>query len=137
MIEIASTLSTGKPVRYEYDPEGDLLEIVFRQTEATAAIELTESIILRFDLATSEPLSLSFIGFLRLIKPAKYGAPHFRLLADEWPDDLQGQVSAMLDAAPLNEFLQIGSYIPRRARRAIPLAVVKQPQAFPQFVSSQ
>lgn len=55
MIEIASTLSTGKPVRYEYDPEGDL------------------------------------------------------------------------------EFLQIGSYIPRRARRAIPLAVVKQPQALPQF----
>jgi YD repeat-containing protein len=86
---IESTLSTGKPVRYEYDPEGDLLEIVFRQAEATAAVELTESIILRFDLATSEPLSLSFIGFSRLVRPTKYGVQHFRLWADEWPDDLQ------------------------------------------------
>jgi YD repeat-containing protein len=110
---IESTLSTGKPVRYEYDPEGDLLEIVFRQAEATAAVELTESIILRFDLATSEPLSLSFIGFSRLVRPTKYGAQHFRLLADEWPDDLQGKVSEMLGSAPLNEFLEVSRQLHR------------------------
>jgi hypothetical protein len=32
-----------------------------------------------------------------------------------------------------NEFLQVGSYTPRRARRAIPLATIKQPQALSQF----
>jgi YD repeat-containing protein len=133
MMELASTLSTGKPVRYEYDQEGDLLEIVFHRAEATCAVELTESIILRFDLATSEPLSLSFIGFSRLVRPAKYGTQHFRLLADEWPDDLREKVSAMLHSAPLNEFLQVGSYMSRRTRRPIPLAAVKQPQALAQF----
>ncbi|OIO88111.1 MAG: hypothetical protein AUK03_16820 [Anaerolineae bacterium CG2_30_64_16] len=121
-------------MHYEYDPEGDLLEIVFRRAEATGAVELTESIILRFDLATSEPLSLSLIGFSRLIRPAKYGMQHFRLLADEWPDELREKVSAMLHSAPLNDFLQVGSYTPRRARRPIPLAAIKQPQALAQFV---
>jgi len=134
MREFASTLSTGKPVHYEYDPEGDLLEIVFRRAEATGAVERTEGIILRFDLATSEPLSLSLIGFSRLIRPAKYGMQHFRLLADEWPDELREKVSAMLHSAPLNDFLQVGSYTPRRARRPIPLAAIKQPQALAQFV---
>ena len=38
------------------------MEIIFRQTEATYAVELTESIVLRFDWETSEPLSLSFIS---------------------------------------------------------------------------
>ena len=36
------TLSTGQQVGYEYDQEGDVLEIIFRPAEATGAIELTE-----------------------------------------------------------------------------------------------
>jgi len=56
------------------------------QSEAEGAIELTESIILRFDLDTAEPLSLSFIGFSRLIQPTEYEALYFHLLADEWPE---------------------------------------------------
>ncbi len=133
MVKHTSILSTGKPVNYTYDQEGDLLEVIFRQGEAAGAIELTDSIILRFDQATAEPLSLSFISFSHLIRSTGYGAQHFRLLTDEWPNDLRDQISAMLRAAPLNEFLQVGSYTPQRTRRPIQLATVKQPQALMQF----
>jgi hypothetical protein len=39
---------TGHRATYEYEPETDLLEILFRHGEATGAVELTNSMILRF-----------------------------------------------------------------------------------------
>lgn len=48
-------LKTGDTALIEYDREGDVLEIVFRQAGATRAIELTESIILRFNWESNEP----------------------------------------------------------------------------------
>jgi YD repeat-containing protein len=125
LTEIESTLSAQ--VLYTYDEEGDLLEIVFRQGEATCAVELTDSIILRFDLDTSEPLSLSLISFSRLIQSADYDVQYFRLLTDEWPEELQEKVMLMLRSTPLNEFLQVGSYTPPHTRQVIPLATVKRP----------
>jgi len=122
------TLNTGEKAWYEYDSDGDLLEIIFRQTKATAAIELTESIILRFDWETNQPLSLSFISFSRLIQPAEYGEVHFQLLADEWPNEAQGKVWAMLQASPLNEFLLLVSYVPSHTQQVLPVAAVKRPQ---------
>ena len=74
------TLSTGETAWYEYDRDGDVLEIIFRPAEATCAVELTESIILRFDWETNEPLSLSFISLSQLVQPAQYGPIHFQLL---------------------------------------------------------
>jgi hypothetical protein len=64
LTEYEFTLSTGEKARYSYDKDENLLEIIFRQAEASCAVELTESIILRFYLDTSEPLSLSFSGRL-------------------------------------------------------------------------
>jgi len=125
LTDLESTLSAQ--VLYTYDEEGDLLEIVFRQGEATCAVELTDSIILRFDLDTSEPLSLSLISFSRLIQSADYDVQHFRLLTDEWPEELQEKVMLMLRSTPLNEFLQVGSYTPPHTRQVIPLATVKRP----------
>ena len=134
LTELESTLSTGKRVLYSYDEEGDLLEILFRQAEATCAVELTESIILRFDLDTSEPLSLSLIGFSRLMQPAEYDTQYFRLLIDEWPEQVREKVILMLRSAPLNEFMQIASYTPPHTRYAIPLAMVKRPRVLAQVV---
>ena len=77
------TLNTDEKAFSEYDPQSDMLEIIFRQAEATCAVELTESIILRLDWETSEPLSLSFISISKLIQPSEYGEVHFQLLTDE------------------------------------------------------
>jgi len=67
------TLNTGEKAIYEYDPESDLLEVIFREAEATCAIELTESIVLRFDWETNELLSLSFISLSGLVQPTESG----------------------------------------------------------------
>ena len=130
--EFESTLSTGQKVLYSYDEDSDLLEIIFRQAEATGAIELTESIILRFDLDTAEPLSLSFIAFSRLIQPTEYEAQYFHLLADEWPEAVREKVEQMLRSGPLNEFLQVAGYLAPHSRYSIPMAMVKRPHVLAQ-----
>lgn len=121
------SLSTGQTAWYEYDQDGDILEIIFRAAEATCAIELTESIILRFDWESNEPLSLSFISISRLIQPAEYGEVHFQLLTDEWPDEAQDKLWDMLRRPPLNEFLHLSSYVPAYTHQIIPMTTIRQP----------
>jgi hypothetical protein len=122
------TLKTGKKVLYEYDPDGDILEIIFQQAEATSAVELTESIILRFSWETNQPLSLSFISISHLIQPSEYGEVHFQLLTDEWPVETKDKILTMLRQSPLNEFLSISSYTPAHTHQIIPLTTIKAPQ---------
>ena len=128
------TLSTGEQAWYEYDQDSDILEIIFRPGEATGAIELTESIILRFDWATNEPLSLSFISVSRLIQPTEYGEVHFQLLTDEWPAEAQDKIWQMLRLPPLTEFLKLSSYAPAHSQQIIPMTTVKQPLLLAQAV---
>ena len=120
-------LNTGQKAIYEYDPESDMLEVIFRQAEATGAIQLTESIILRFDWEKSEPLSLSFVSISKLMQPAEYGEIHFQLLTDDWPDEVQDKVLAMLRESPLTEFLSLGGYAPAHSQQIVPSATIKQP----------
>jgi len=119
------TLNTGQKVWYEYDHDGDLLELIFRQADASCAVELTESIILRFDWATNEPLSLSFISFSKLVRPTPYGQLYFQLLNDEWPDEIQGKILTMLQFSALNEFLGLSSYVPAYLHDIIPTTTIK------------
>jgi len=119
-------LNTGKIAWYEYDRDGDVLEIIFHPGEATVAVELTESIILRFDWEAVEPLSLSFISFSKLLPANPYGEMHFQLLQDEWPDEVRKKIWPMLQRAPLSDFLKLGGYTPAHTRQIIPLTTIKQ-----------
>ncbi|MCB9105593.1 MAG: DUF2283 domain-containing protein [Anaerolineales bacterium] len=122
------TLKTGQKVLYEYDPDGDLLEIIFQQAEATSAVELTESIILRFNWDTNQPLSLSFISISHLMQPSEYGEVHFQLLTDEWPVETKDKILMMLRQSPLNEFLAISSYTTAHTHQIIPPDNDQSPQ---------
>lgn len=124
--QYAVPLSTGQTVQCEYDPDGDLLEIYFARGEATAAVELTDNMVLRFDWEHNTPLSLSIISFSTLLQPSAYGPMHFELLVDEWPDEAQAKILAMLRQMPLTEFLTLSSYTPAHASRLIPTTTVKQ-----------
>lgn len=128
----ALTLSTGKTVWYEYDRNSDLLEIVFRTADATCAVELTESIVLRFDWNTNEPLSLSFISMSKLLQPVQDGDVFFQLLTEEWPIEAQTKVWSMLRQPPLNEFLKLSNYIPAHSYEMIPMTSIKQAPALMQ-----
>lgn len=77
----------GQTAHYKYDPNGDLLEIYFMEGEATAAVELTDNMVLRFDWESSRPLNLSIISVSTLLQPARYGKMYFELLVEEWPED--------------------------------------------------
>ena len=121
------TLSSGQKAQYEYDHDSDLLEIFFCQDEAAAAIELTESIVLRFDWETSTPLSLSLISASCLVQPTEFGEKHFQLLTDEWPDEVRDQVWAMLRKPPLSDFLKISSYASAHTHRFIPITSIVPP----------
>jgi len=129
-------LNTGETAWCEYDRKGDLLEIIFQQGEATCAIELTESLILRFDWETCKPLSLSFISFLQLIQPTQYGQPYFQLLQDEWPEEVEERIWTMLRQPPLTEFLTVNSYAPARTSQVIPTTGIKPPK-IPTYQSQQ
>ena len=122
----AVILSTGQTVQCEYDLAGDLLEIYFEKGEATAAIELTDNLILRFDWESSRPLSLSIISFSTLLQPSPYGEMHFELLVMEWPEGSQEKILGMLRSAPLTELLTLDSYTPAHATYVIPTTAVKQ-----------
>lgn len=119
-------LDTGEKVRSEYDRDSDLLEIIFRPAEATCAVELTESIILRFDWSANEPLSLSFISISKLLQPTEYGEMHFQLLTDEWPEDVHDKIWEMLRTSPLKEFLKLSGYVAAHAHQIIPTTTLKQ-----------
>lgn len=121
-------LSTGETAWYEYDHEGDLMEIIFQQSSATCAVELTESIILRFDWQTSQPLSLSFISFSKLLQPNQYGALHFQLLTEEWADEARDKVWTILQKPPLTDFLIVSSYAPAHTDQLVPMATIRPPQ---------
>jgi hypothetical protein len=126
------TLCSGEKVWIEYDREGDLLEIIFRPTEATCAVELTESMVLRFNWDTNEPVSLSLISFSKLRQPTAYGEVHFQLLTEEWPEEAQDKIWTMLRTIPLAEFLKLSSYIPAHTDRIIPTTTLKQPEVLSQ-----
>ncbi|MGH7598300.1 MAG: hypothetical protein ACREOI_18245 [bacterium] len=125
-------LSTGKTACYEYDRDGDVLEIIFQSGEATGAVELTESIVLRFNWETNEPLSLSFISFSRLLQANPYGEVHFQLLTDEWPDEIRDKIWPMLLKTPLADFLKLSGYAPAHTHQIIPMATIRQPYLMPQ-----
>lgn len=118
-------LRTGEHALYEYDRDSDMLEIIFGSAKATCAIELTESIILRFDWNTNEPLSLSFISLSRLMQSTKYGEMYFQLLVEEWPYEAREKIWKMLQTLPLAEFLTLSSYIPAHSCQTIPMTTIK------------
>lgn len=113
--------------QYDYHTDADILEVTFAQGEATAAVNLTPDIILHFDAAHQQPISLIFNNFSALVQTDKYGSRLFRLQVDRWPVRLRPIVWRILAAAPVNAWLETTSYRPPRVRQAVPLTTIKQP----------
>jgi len=126
LTKLDTILDNGQTVHYCYDEEGDLLEITFRKARATCAVELTESIILRFDLEKEEPLSLSFISYSRLAQPTEVGPRSFRLKLDSMDDEVRQKVLRIITSSPVNQFLKVSSYTRPRARTSEPITYIER-----------
>ncbi|CAG0977254.1 hypothetical protein ANRL3_01892 [Anaerolineae bacterium] len=113
---------------YSYDKEADVLYISFAPGEkATAAVELNENVLLRFNRAEKRAIGLTLMDFSVLVQLTKLGPRNFPLtgLADlepEWQDD----VIEIITSAPVNQILKVAMYAPSMVE-SVPIASVEKP----------
>lgn len=112
---------------YSYDKEVDVLYISFLPGEkATAAVELNENILLRFNRTEREAVGLTLMDFSVLVQWTTLGPRSFPLtglkeLEPEWQDI----VIEILTKPPVNQILKVSIYTPSMAEM-IPITSVEK-----------
>src|SRR5919109_3476494 len=113
---------------YSYDKEADTLYISFAPNEkATAAVELNENILLRFNRAEKRAVGLTLMDFSVLAQLTKLGPRSFPLtglqeLEPEWQDE----VIEIITSQPVNQILRVFAYAPTGVE-TVPIASVEKP----------
>src|SRR6266542_2895885 len=117
-----------KEPTYSYDKEADVLYISFAPGEkATAAVELNENVLLRFNRAEKRAIGLTLMDFSVLVQLTKLGPRSFPLsgLADLEPK-WREEVIEIITQSPVNQILKVSAYAPS-AIEMIPIASVEKP----------
>ncbi|MEK6754251.1 MAG: DUF2283 domain-containing protein [Chloroflexota bacterium] len=113
---------------YSYDKEADVLYISFSPGEKpTAAVELNENILLRFNRAEKRAIGLTLMDFSVLVQLTTLGPRSFPLsglkdLEPEW----QETVIEIITSLPVNQILKVSSYMPSSAE-IVPITSVEKP----------
>jgi len=113
---------------YDYDKEADVLYIAFSPGEkATAAVELNDNILLRFNRAEKRAVGLTLMDFSVLAQMSKLGPSSFPLsglkdLEPEW----QETVIDIITRPPINQILKLSMYV-SSPTETVPIAVVERP----------
>jgi len=113
---------------YSYDKEADVLYISFAPGEQpTAAVELNDNILLRFNLTEKYAVGLTLMDFSVLVQMTQLGPRSFPLsglqdLEPEW----QETVIDIITKPPVSQILHVSSYTPSMAE-AIPITSVEKP----------
>ena len=113
---------------YSYDKEADVLYISFAPGEKpTAAVELHDNILLRFNLAEKRAVGLTLMDFSVLVQMTQLGPRSFPLsgLKDLEPD-WQEIVIEIITKPPVNQILRVSSYMPSMAEE-VPIISVEKP----------
>ena len=113
---------------YSYDKEADVLYISFAPGEIpTAAVELHDNILLRFNLAEKCAIGLTLMDFSVLVQMTQLGPRSFPLsgLKDLEPD-WQEIVIEIITKPPVNQILRVSSYMPSMAEE-VPIISVEKP----------
>jgi len=117
-----------KKTTYSYDKEADVLYISFSPGEKpTAAVELNENILLRFNRAEKRAIGLTLMDFSVLVQLTRLGPRSFPLtglkdLESEW----QETVIEIITTMPVNQILKVSSYMPSPAE-TVPITSVEKP----------
>ncbi len=113
---------------YSYDKEADVLYISFASGEKpTAAVELNENILLRFNLAEKRAIGLTLMDFSILVQMTQLGPRSFPLtglkdLEPEWRE----AVIELITRPPINQILHVSNYMPSITEE-IPITSVEKP----------
>lgn len=115
-------------VRYDYDKDVDVLYISFSPGEKpTAAVELNDNILLRFNREEKRAVGLTLMDFSVLVQLTELGPRSFPLsglaeLEPKW----QEEVIAIITAPPVSQILRVSSYMPSAAE-VVPITSVERP----------
>jgi uncharacterized protein YuzE len=113
---------------YSYDKEADVLYISFAPGEKpTAAVELNDNILLRFNYDEKRAVGLTLMDFSVLIQLTRLGPRSFPLtglgeLEPEWQD----AVIEIITSPPINQILRISSYM-SSSIESVPITSVEKP----------
>lgn len=96
--------------QYEYDQEGDVLDVYFGEKRPVWTIELTDNIMISIDRQREQVVALSFLDFTELIRPTPLGPRSFPLtgLAD-LPLVERDMVMKVLTTLPVNSWLDVSA----------------------------
>ncbi len=113
---------------YNYDEEADVLYIAFSPGEkATAAVELNENILLRFNLKDKRAVGLTLMDFSVLVKVTKLGPRSFPLTGfDDLEPAWRDMVTEIVTSSPVNQILKVSTYMSSLSE-TIPITVVERP----------
>jgi hypothetical protein len=96
--------------KYEYDIEGDVLDVFFGDKRSAWTIELTDNILISIDRLTGQPVSLTFLDYSVLVEPGPFGWLSFPLYGlDLLPFADRTLVVKVLTEAPVNHWLDLSS----------------------------
>jgi uncharacterized protein YuzE len=124
---------SGKTV-YNYDKECDILYISFSAGEkAETAVELNDSILLRFNRSEKRAVGLTLMDFSVLVQPDELGPRTFPLiglgeLEPEWKDE----VIEIITKPPVNQILKLSVYTPSLDNSVPTVRVEKPPISIPE-----
>ena len=95
---------------YEYDKEGDVLDVYFGAKRPAWTIELTPNIMISVDRANQQAVSLTLIDYTELVRPTIWGARSFPItgLAD-LPIEERDLVLTILNSPPVNSWLDMSA----------------------------
>jgi uncharacterized protein YuzE len=113
---------------YSYDKEADVLYISFAPGEIpTAAVELHDNILLRFNLAKKRAVGLTLMDFSVLVQMTQLGPRSFPLSGlKDLELDWQEIVIEIITKPPVNQILRVSSYMPSMTEE-VPITSVEKP----------
>lgn len=101
-------MNSTHEVRFEYDAEGDVLDIYFSENRRAWTIELTANINLSIDRQSKTVVGLTFLDYTELARPTELGPRSFPLTGlAEMPHAERELVMRVLTQAPLNDWLDV------------------------------
>jgi uncharacterized protein YuzE len=113
---------------FSYDKEADVLYVTFAPGEkATAAVELNDNILLRFNRTERLAVGLTLMDFSVLVQLTELGPRSFPLtglkdIEPEWQD----LVIEILRQPPVSQILRVSTYTPSPSE-AVPITSVEMP----------
>ena len=118
----------NKTPTYSYDKEADVLYISFSPgAKATTAVELNDSILLRFNRAEKRAIGLTLMDFSVLVQPTSLGPRNFPLSGlSELEPDWQEMVIEIITKPPVNQILKVSVYTPSLTE-TVPVTLVERP----------